>query len=138
MFKSTQQQAARPVRPERIDTIVGKDSEFKGVIEVQGALRVEGRVEGEIRGVGDVTVGEGAVVHARIQGRNVIIAGTVKGDVDASGRLELAPTGRLEGDIAVSTLLIACGATFVGTSTMKGAAAMTGSPASPPTDHDGA
>ncbi len=106
-------------RAERIDTVIGKDSRFTGTIEVQGALRVDGRVEGEIRGQGDVTIGETAVVHANISGRNVLVAGTVKGHVDAEGRLELAASARLEGDINVRTLLVAGGACFIGKSTMK-------------------
>ncbi len=110
---------SREIRPDRIDTVIGRETKCSGTIEVSGALRIEGQVEGTVCGEGDVTVGEAASVEANIQGRNITIAGRVKGNVEARGRLELMPTAHMEGDIMVAKLMISPGAHFAGKSTMK-------------------
>lgn len=103
----------------KIDTIVGRETEFKGVLTSTGILRIDGRVEGEIIHKGDVAVGETGTVNASIKARNVTVAGTVTGNIDATGRLELLPAARVFGDITVTALVIAEGALFRGASEMK-------------------
>jgi len=107
------------VEADKIDTIIGKETEIKGTINSSGAIRIDGRVEGEIHHRGDLVVGEGGVVWAHIKARNVTIAGEVKGNVEAEGRLEIVATGRLFGDIKVENLVIGDGAIFRGMSEMK-------------------
>lgn len=108
------------IETDKIDTIVGKDTEFKGTITSTGVIRIDGRVDGEIHHKGDLIVGEGGVVAAHIKARNVTIAGEVKGNVEAEGKLELVPAGKLYGDIKVESLIIGNGAIFRGLSEMKG------------------
>lgn len=105
---------------EKIDTIIGKETEFKGVLNSSGVLRIDGKVEGEIHHKGDLIVGEtGTVVATVIHARHISIAGQVKGNVEAEGKLELVTTGRLYGDIKVAGLIIGEGAVFRGNSEMK-------------------
>ncbi|NPV69989.1 MAG: polymer-forming cytoskeletal protein [Firmicutes bacterium] len=108
-----------PEKSDRIETIVGQDTEFKGTIASSGGVRIDGRVEGEINCKGDIIVGESASVIANIKGRNVTVAGELKGNVETDGKLELAGTARLVGDIKVSSLVVADGAMFRGASEMK-------------------
>ncbi|QNO15016.1 polymer-forming cytoskeletal protein [Alkalicella caledoniensis] len=96
-----------------VDTIIGKDTEFSGTINGKGILRVDGKVTGEII-TGDVLVGETGVVEANIKARHVTVSGTIKGNIEASGLLELMPSARLTGDIKVSNLSIGDGAYFKG------------------------
>lgn len=117
---------SKEIRPDRIDTVIGKETKCTGTIEVSGALRVEGQVEGTICGEGDITIGEAARVNASIQGRNITIAGRIKGNIQARGRLELLSTAHMEGDIAVANLMIAAGAHFDGKSTMQAEVAKEG------------
>ncbi len=110
----------RDISLEKIDTIVGKETEFKGVLNSSGVLRIDGKVEGEIHHRGDLVVGEtGVIVATIIQARHISIAGQVKGNVEAEGKLELVTTGRLYGDIKVAGLIIGEGAVFRGNSEMK-------------------
>lgn len=111
---------APAIETDRIDTIIGKDTEFKGIINSSGVIRIDGRVEGEIHHKGDLVVGEGGVVAAHVKARNITIAGEVKGNVEAEGKLELIPSGKLYGDIKVESLIIGNGAVFRGLSEMKG------------------
>ncbi|MTV50585.1 cell shape determination protein CcmA [Heliobacillus mobilis] len=101
---------------ERVDTIVGKESVFTGTLKAMGSVRIDGQLNGEILGKGDIVIGETGKVEAAIEGRNVIIAGTLRGNVDASGRLEIASTGRLYGDLQAASLVIDEGAVFHGSS----------------------
>ena len=110
----------RDINMEKIDTIVGKDTEFKGVLNASGVLRIDGKVEGEIHHRGDLIVGEtGVVVASIIRARHISIAGQVKGNIEAEGKLELVASGRLYGDIKVAGLIIGEGAIFRGNSEMK-------------------
>jgi len=103
----------------KVDTIVGRETHFKGTINSSGIIRIEGKVDGEINHQGDIAVGETGNVTADVKARNITIAGTVSGNIDASGRLELLSTARLIGDIAVATLVIGEGAVFKGSSEVK-------------------
>lgn len=98
----------------KIDTVIGKDTEVTGKLVASGAVRVEGRLEGEILATSDVVVGETARIEAQVTARNVTIAGEVYGNIEASGRLEIVPTGRLIGDVRVAFLAVDDGAFFKG------------------------
>ncbi|ABZ83644.1 conserved hypothetical protein [Heliomicrobium modesticaldum Ice1] len=101
---------------DRIDTVIGKESLFTGTLKATGTVRIDGQFSGEIVGKSDVIIGETGRVEATVEGRNIIIAGTVHGNIDASGRLEIATTGRLYGDLTASSLIIDEGAVFHGSS----------------------
>jgi len=103
----------------KIDTIIGRDAHIKGTVTATGLIRIDGRVEGEVLHQGDVAIGESGNVAADIKARNVTIAGTVTGNVEASGKLELLGSARLTGDIVVASLVIGEGALFKGSSEMK-------------------
>jgi cytoskeletal protein CcmA (bactofilin family) len=103
----------------KIDTIIGKETEFKGTLTSTGMIRIDGRVEGEIIHKGDIAVGDTGNLNANIKARNVTVAGTVTGNIDATGRLELLASARVFGDISIGTLVIGEGALFRGSSEMK-------------------
>jgi cytoskeletal protein CcmA (bactofilin family) len=124
LFNSRKEQSgsqAAPAADGRIDTIIGRETEFKGTLVSSGLIRIEGRFEGEITHKGDIAVGETGVLNANIKARNLTVAGTITGNIDATGKLELLPTARLTGDISVSALVIGEGAAFKGTSAMRSA-----------------
>lgn len=104
---------------EKVETIIGKDVEVKGTIAASSGIRIEGKVEGEIKNEGDVIVGKDARVKASIKARHLTVAGDVEGDIELSGQLELEGSGRLRGDIRVNALIIADGAVFDGSSNMS-------------------
>lgn len=103
------------IDPDKLDTIIGKDTEIKGVFNSTGTLRIDGRVEGQIQHRGDLIIGETAVVTAEIvQARNISIAGQVKSQIIAENRLELVPSAQVEGDIKAAVLVVAEGASLKG------------------------
>lgn len=99
---------------DKIDTVIGKETEFKGNITAAGTIRVDGKMEGDLHNKGDVLIGETGCVAASIKARHVTVAGEVRGNIEAEGRLEIVPSGRVLGDIKIANLTIADGATFQG------------------------
>ncbi len=78
-------------------------------------LLVDGQVEGTITLTESrLTIGPNAHVAANVSARDVVILGTLKGNVNASGRVELRQGGNLEGDITASRLSIEENSLFSG------------------------
>ena len=64
-----------------MDAFLGKGTKITGKLVFEGAGRIEGQVDGEISAQDVLTVGEGALVNAKIAGTTVVIEGQVTGDV---------------------------------------------------------
>lgn len=103
----------------KVNTIIGQGSIFKGTIESEGIVRIDGEMEGDVVSRGDVVIGEGAKAKINITAKNVIIAGTMEGTADASGKLEIKETGVLTGCIRASDISIVDGGKFSGSSEMR-------------------
>ena len=86
-------------RPGVFDSVLSKETQSEGTIRTKGSIRIDGEVKGKIESLGDVMIGETASVESDIEAKNVIIAGTVVGNVKASGKLDLLSTGNLKGEV---------------------------------------
>lgn len=106
-------------KPSGPGTIIGSSVKLIGAIKDGNDITVHGTVEGELGSDRSVTVGETAHVKGPVTGAVVTVAGTVRGSVEASERLEILPTGKVYGNIATKDLIIRSGATFVGKSVMS-------------------
>jgi cytoskeletal protein CcmA (bactofilin family) len=111
----------QPGRQAGMDAFLGKGSKVTGKLVFEGAGRIEGQVEGEITAQDTLTIGEGAVVNAKVTGTSIIIEGRVTGDVTARQRLELRTASRVQGNIATACLVVQEGAVFEGQCAMSGA-----------------
>lgn len=103
----------------QVETVIGKDTIFKGNITSKGTIRIDGQFEGDINTIGNIMVGDGALITAQLTARNATIAGTVHGNVDVSDKLELLSTAKMYGDIKVGVVTISEGATFKGSCEMR-------------------
>ena len=92
------------------------------ILSAEGAFRIDGTVEGSVESRAAVVVGESGVVRGIVRGTDVVVAGTVVGDVICSGHLEILAKGRIEGDISAKSMRIETGGVFRGTSSMGGEA----------------
>lgn len=97
-----------------INTVIGEDCEFKGSINSQQSVRIEGTMEGDINAQGEVHIGVKSKVKANIHAKRVIISGEVIGNIEAISGLEITKTGRVYGDIAGDRLLIEEGGIYKG------------------------
>jgi cytoskeletal protein CcmA (bactofilin family) len=95
-----------------------KGSRVSGQLSFQGAVRIEGTVDGEIHCRGALTIGESAEVRAKISGQIVVIQGKVEGNVTAKERVELLAPARLIGNLNAPRVVIAEGVVFEGECSM--------------------
>ena len=102
----------------RIKTRLGKDTRLKGTLRFTESVEVSGSFEGTIEAEGFLFVVDGADVRADIRARDIIIGGTVHGNIEASHRLDVLSTGRIYGNIRTAQFRVADGVVFEGTCEM--------------------
>ncbi len=108
-----------PEPAEATTGIVAANSVWNGNLRSHGSLRIYGQVEGELVADEEIYVAEGATVNARVAARQVVVAGTVDGTVECSGRLEVLASGRVAGDVTSPSLVVHEGATVEGDLKMR-------------------
>ena len=97
-------------------TSVGRTLVVRGEIRSDEHLIIEGRVEGRIMAPEHgVAIGRHGTVNSEILARTITVLGTVNGKLTATERVELMPSGKVEGRIVTPTLIIDEGAFFKGT-----------------------
>lgn len=101
-------------RPDDLTAFVDEGSEIEGRYTFRGTAMLNGRFTGEITTSDTLIVGEKGDVRATIRAGTVIVSGEVTGQIVATGRLELRPTARVNGEIEVAALVIDEGAVFEG------------------------
>jgi cytoskeletal protein CcmA (bactofilin family) len=77
-------------------------------------LKIDGTFEGQIESPGFLYIENGATVKADIKVGSVVVGGVVRGNIEASERLEMLTTGRVFGNIRTAKLNIADGVVFEG------------------------
>ena len=95
---------------------IGKGLTFVGQITASEPLYIDGNIEGTINLPGErVTVGRTGNVTASINARDIVVLGTVCGNVSATDKVEIRAEGSLTGDISTARISIEEGAFFKGT-----------------------
>ena len=87
---------------------------IKGDIRSQEELFVDGDVEGTLESHSLLTVGPNGKVKANIKAREVIVFGSVKGNVDVVEKVSIRDHGSVIGDIKTAGISIDDGAYFKG------------------------
>lgn len=94
-----------------------RGTKVNGKLRFEGPARIDGYIEGEIKGK-DITIGESGVVTAQITAESVVVCGKVDGEIIASKRIEIRPTAKVAGNVTTPMLVIQEGAHFEGHSAM--------------------
>lgn len=115
MFKKDQLE----IPPDKVNTVIGKDTKLKGSVVAKGLIRIDGEMEGDVTTSGDVVVGESGKVSLELKARNVAVAGKFEGNMEAEGKLEIRSTGIVTGEVKTNGILIDDGAVFSGNVEMK-------------------
>jgi len=95
-------------------TFVAPSTTIIGALSGKGSYVFCGRVEGECDVDGPVTLAEGGHWKGTLRATDVIIAGTVEGDVVARKRVEIAGTARITGSLAGGSIAVSEGAVIEG------------------------
>jgi cytoskeletal protein CcmA (bactofilin family) len=104
-----------------ITTLLGRGAAFEGKLTFEGTVRIDGRFKGEVFSDDVLVIGEGALVEAEIDIGEVIIQGTVVGNIKAKRSIEIHAPGRVKGDLHTPSLQIDKGVIFEGRSFMEAA-----------------
>ena len=109
MFSTGRRSDNEPVgaiRPAGQLSILAPGLRVVGEVDVDGVVKVEGRVEGALRGKSQVIVAPGGVVQGAVTAKEVIVSGRIEGDVTATGRVEVQEGGAVQGDLTAPRIVV--------------------------------
>jgi len=95
-------------------TRIGRDARLKGVLHFKTSLRIAGQFEGTIESEGNLYIEKTAVLKANVFAKDLVLAGEIHGNVEASGGVDLLQGSKIYGNIKSSRLRMADGVTFEG------------------------
>ncbi len=96
-------------------SVIGSGMRIVGDIESNGVIKVEGIVEGAVRGARQLLLGKGGTIHGDIHAVDAILGGVVVGTVIASERVEIQGSSSVEGDIHTKSMVVLEGGMINGT-----------------------
>jgi cytoskeletal protein CcmA (bactofilin family) len=101
-----------------IDVLIGRTARIRGDIDFSGGLHLDGRVTGSVRSAVDgpslLSVSDEGRIEGSVDAANVVLNGTVTGDIRASERLVLGPRSKVQGDVYYGIIEAALGAEIQG------------------------
>ena len=108
----------RDPRQARIDTLIGKAARVQGDIEFKGGLHLDGRIVGGVRSDDSrdstLSVSETGYIEGAVQVPNVVLNGTIRGDIHAIERVVLGATAKVEGNLYYGVIEMTLGAQIIG------------------------
>ncbi len=94
---------------------IGKAVSIKGQIFSREDLIIDGEVEGSIEAPEHrVTIGPNGKLNAGVKAKEIVVVGTILGNVEAIEKIEIRKEARLVGDIKTARIVIEDGAYFKG------------------------
>lgn len=94
---------------------IGKAVKIVGQIYSKEELYVDGDLEGTLEALEHkLTIGPNGTVHASVKAREVVVLGTIQGNVEAAEKIEIRKDAKLVGDIRTARIIIEDGAYFKG------------------------
>jgi cytoskeletal protein CcmA (bactofilin family) len=101
--------------PEAGLSVIASGMKIVGDIESTGVVKIEGIVEGAVRGARQLLLGRQGTVHGDIRAHEVVIGGTVVGTIVAEERVEIQGTSTVKGDIHTKSIVVLEGGVINGT-----------------------
>ncbi|MBM4347350.1 MAG: polymer-forming cytoskeletal protein [Deltaproteobacteria bacterium] len=107
-----------PKETDKLQSLLGMNSNFKGELNVKGTLRVDGTVDGKLD-ADCLILSETAMVKGSATAKKIIIGGKINGNVFAHELVEVKSKGKVWGDIITPKLTIIEGGEVNGKIEMK-------------------
>lgn len=98
-------------------TVIGANSTFNGILQVEGDLRIDGSFQGQLAVSGQLIVNKGARVQAKISAQSVLVRGFVKGTISAE-KVEILASGQVYADLSTNEFASSEGCHFRGEVTL--------------------
>jgi len=103
----------------KISTIIAKGTKITGNIDMQGSLRIDGYLKGQVNSSETLTVGGTGVVEGEVRVKEAVVGGKVLGNLVATQRVELESNASIQGDVKTRVFVIKEGGIFHGNCSMK-------------------
>src|SRR4051812_15473807 len=101
-----------------LNGFLDRGSSFKGELEFEDTMRIDGRFNGRIVSKNELIVGESATIEGEVHVGRIAISGTVIGKIKADQRVEIHRNGKVYSDVDTPPLIIEEGAIFQGNCVM--------------------
>jgi cytoskeletal protein CcmA (bactofilin family) len=101
--------------------LIDVESEFKGDLTFKGSFRIEGFFKGTITSDSLLVIGERGRVEADVKVGQLVINGEIRGNLQASDRIEIHDKGRVFGTVTTPRLIVEEGAVLDATCQTQGA-----------------
>jgi cytoskeletal protein CcmA (bactofilin family) len=102
----------------KLKSFLGTQSQLHGELISSGILRLDGAVTGKVQ-ADEVILTETAFIKGDIIAKKIVVGGNVEGTLRASGLVEIAPKGHVNGEIYTNNLLVMEGGKIDGHIEMK-------------------
>jgi cytoskeletal protein CcmA (bactofilin family) len=102
------------VAKDEINAFLGVGTTYRGRLDFTGSVRIDGRFEGEVESEGTLVIGREAVITGQVKVGQLVLGGTLTGDVVASTRVILHKTARFQGTLTTPALAVEEGAVLEG------------------------
>lgn len=99
---------------EQTQTRLGSETFLKGDLSFESSMKISGHFQGKISSGGFLYVEDGAEIEADVFVRDVVVGGLVRGNIEASGMVEMLETAKIYGNVRSAKLRIADGVVFEG------------------------
>ena len=113
MFSRSKKSSGSNKRNSQIDTLIGSGTEMCGDVHFKDGLHIDGVVKGNVVATGEtsmLTMSESGRIEGEVRVHNIVLNGTVEGNVHASEHIELAPAARVNGNVYYNLIEMAMGA----------------------------
>ncbi len=102
----------------RIDTVIGKTTTIRGDVDFAGTLHIEGTVIGNVRAESDdeatLILDEDSMIQGDITVANILVNGTVEGDIFSTKHAELLPHAQIKGNVYYNLIEMSVGSAVNG------------------------
>lgn len=116
----------KPNSTVKIDTLIGPQTRINGDVEFSGGFHLDGTINGNVTcetgAEGFLSVSEHGCIEGSVAASSVLLNGIVKGNIEASDRVELGAKAQVLGNVHYSVIETAVGAQINGKLIHKGAA----------------
>lgn len=96
------------------NTLVGEGTVLDGNIKCNGAIRIDGTVNGNVKSDADILIGETAQIKGNVYGNSVYISGKIEGNIYSKSTIHFFSAARIYGDIEAFSIVTDEGAVFNG------------------------
>jgi len=93
---------------DKVESIIGGQSEITGDLNIKGTLQVDGYVKGQVK-ADCVVLTESSRIKGDITANKIIVSGRVEGNLKAEEAIEIMPKGKVIGDVFTNKISVAEG-----------------------------